>query len=324
MNTLPSLCRGVRHRDLICGLHVTMEEGRLHAHLLDVAENTGPALGDHLAAMCRDIRDAFAPEAALSDISWRMTAGIEDSVFRIKEKSGMVTRIDFDHAFKVFHRPPIAVYQAAFADEDGFDAAITSGYGFMGGSPVTIVPVTLPHKNNDIQFFRNTGAAETVVIADSKRLLAAWKAQTPLLQDTLRALKLDEAGVRATKWGSGYDAVLLSSPLQDSLAHIFKNSVGSPLAMAAVSYDPEHGLSFSNGRHRLFNAINAGAPFVPVEVSGSVGERTAFRSAFEWGRAGGGSGQAPLPQAQTPQADSSQSGGLGRLLSVARRTLGLE
>ena len=96
----------------------------------------------------------------------------------------------------------------------------------------------------------------------------------------LRSLNISEEDIRKTKWGSGYDAVLLSSPLEDSLTHIFINNATMPTEMAQISFGRGE-IAFLNGRHRLFNAINAGAPFVPVEIAAENG-KSAFQKAFEW------------------------------------------
>lgn len=284
MSTNPVLWSGTRYPDMTFGLSTAFAGDELHVHLMDVYENAGPELHDNLVAVCRDIRDQYQPEAKLSEISWRLTAGIEDSEFSIKERGGIVTRIDFEHGFRMLHKPPFSQYEEAFEDERGFDAALTSGHGYMGGSSVTLVPVTLPHKNGATQFFKCRDSAEDVVIADSAKLLAAWKAQTPSLAKTVKNLGSSEESIRKAKWGSGYDAVLLSSPLEDSLRHIFINNAAFAADMAKISFNTKRGMepiAFSNGRHRLFNAINAGAPFVPVEIPAEDG-REAFKKAFEW------------------------------------------
>lgn len=281
MSTPPKLWSGSRHPDLVFAISTAFAGDRLSVHLMDVEENDGPELFDHLAATCRDVRDQLQADTKLSDITWRLTAGIEDSEFKIQERGNIVTRMDFEHGFRMLNKLPFSDYENAFASEQGFDAELTSGHGYMWDNPVTIVPVTLPHKNNATQFFKNGYSPDDVVIADSAKLLDAWKKQTTPLPKLLRSLKASEEDIRNTTWGSGYDAVLLSSPLEDSLKHIFINKAAMPMEMAKISFDAERGIAFSNGRHRLFNAINAGAPFVPVEIADEDGKK-AFKDAFEW------------------------------------------
>jgi hypothetical protein len=279
MSTPPILYGGTRYPDLVYGISTSFAGDKLQVHLMDVYENAGPELTDHLVSVCRDVRDQYQPDAKLSDITWRLTSGIEDSNFTVQERGSLATRIDFEHGFRLFHKPPFSTYEKAFADPRGFDAAMTSGHGYMCGDPETIVPLTLPHMNNQTQFFKSN-ATDDVVIADSARLLAAWKRQTPSLERTLRGLDLDEKDARKTGWASGYDAVLLSSPLEDSLKHIFINNATMPTDMAQMSFGRGE-IAFLNGRQRLFNAINAGAKFVPVEIAAENG-RSAFKKAFEW------------------------------------------
>ena len=280
MSNPPILYAGSRYPDLVYGISTSFAGDRLQVHLMDVYENAGPELTDHLVAVCRDVRDQYQPGAKLSDISWRLTSGIEDSNFTIQERGNLATRIDFEHGFHLFHKPPFSSYEKAFVDPRGFDAAMTSGHGYMCGDPVTIVPLMLPHKNNQTQYFKSRNAGDDIVIGDSAKLLSAWKEQTPPLPKVLHSLNISEQDIRKTKWGSGYDAVLLSSPLEDSLTHIFINNATMPTEMAQISFGRGE-IAFLNGRHRLFNAINAGAPFVPVEIAAENG-KSAFQKAFEW------------------------------------------
>lgn len=273
-----------------CGVRHSAQGGKVSIHLFEIAGNKGVPIGDNLFQGCAAIRDRLYPDTKLQDIDWRLTSGVHDTNVRFEEQGAYVTAIHLEHAvpFGGHFKNTVKQYQESLEDPDGFEASQTGGRSFIGGEPLTIYPLLLPDHPDGFVLFKHTKGYEdpdypkTVVLADSRKLLSLWKSHTDDLGRVLKSFNMSAEDIRKTSWGNGYDAVLLSSPLQDSVEHTDGQSASSMYELPEISYDAaQNKIGFSNGRHRLFNAINAGAAFVPLEMYESE-ETRLFQEKCGW------------------------------------------
>lgn len=137
-------------------------------------------------------------------------------------------------------------------------------------SPITVYPAPCAHAETGYIYWfnpqsRNGLTNEDVVWADSEKFLEQWKKSTerggiPHVEPDLNAAK---------KYGS----------------YILRTSYDQPFEMARVSYnrnktslfDRSHFLAFSNGRHRVANAMAFGCEAIPVSIE-EIDGREKFRN----------------------------------------------
>lgn len=272
----------------VCGIIVTAGADKPHIHLFEIEENTGVPISGNIFQGCSAIRDQLFPDLRLQDIEWRLTKSIFDTKVEFEEVQGWPISVRLDHEidFGPYHKFPTASYENALSSPHGFEDYLTSGYGFRGRPPLHIVPVPLEAHPLGYMLFKREREGDAydnkvrLVLADAQKIHDFWRDQAGNIDPLCKKFNISYEQIKKVSWGTGYDAVLLSCSLDSSIRYLNNQSATRMKDMTYISYSGDE-LSFINGRHRLFNAINAGAPFVPVEIDIRSGFDK-FKEKFEW------------------------------------------
>ena len=277
--------------DSTCGIVIGGTNKRPSIHLFEISENEGVPISGNIFQGCREIRDRIFPGVQMDNIDWRLTKSLYDTPIKFSERNGWITKVSLERGMDMgnYFKMPISDYEEALNDRAGLEYNLTGGRDFSG-NPLTLYPVALPkHPDGYMLFKRNYEVPHMVddyevVLASSEKLLSAWKRQTGSFEPLLEKFNLSsEDELRQQNWATGYDSVLLSSPVKDSLEHMWGQDSENAPDMPHLSFGryTDHTLGFVNGRHRLFNAMNAGAPYVPVELHRDEDVRY-FKDRFQW------------------------------------------
>lgn len=267
----------------VCGIIVSAGTDKPHVHLFEIEENTGVPISGNIFQGCSAIRDQLFPDLRLQDIEWRLTKSIFDTKIRFEEVQGWPVSVQLDHEidFGASFKFPLSSYENALLSADGFEHYLTSGHGFSERPPLHIVPVPLnAHPRGYMLFKRERegdayGNMVRVVLADAQKIHSFWRDQAGEPKSLSKGFNYNYR-----QQDTGDDSVLLNCSLESSLQYLNNQSATRMKDMTYISFSDGE-LSFINGRHRLFNAINAGAPFVPVEIDIHSGFDK-FTEKFEW------------------------------------------
>lgn len=293
-----------KENEAFCGVVAEHHGARPCLHLLELAENKATPLNEMFLQGCQSLRDQFFPHLGMNQIDWTYTNGICHSDISFEEQGGAVTRIHLNgnHLGGRGFKLPLKFYNDALASPDGFEHELTSGHGFIRGGVSDIYPVPVSGvPQNTLYFKPNQYEGMTTILVDAKKFVAAWREQESAYIRKHTAAKdhgqgkaqrlmnlftraHDNSSVSdADLEGRIHDFKLFESSVARSREEIWKNtSPDRPMPTAFLNYDPAnpHGaIAFMNGRHRVFNTANLGAPYMAVEVSGDI---AAFHEKFAW------------------------------------------
>lgn len=308
-----------KENEAFCGVVAEQHGARPCLHILELAENKAAPLNESFLQGCQALRDQFFPHLGMGQIDWTYTNGICHSDVSFEEHAGAVTKINLNgnHLGGRNFKLPQKFYNDALASPDGFEHELTSGHGFIRGGVSDIYPVPVAGvPNNTLYFKPNQYEGMTTVLVDAKKFVAAWREQEASHIRKHTAAKEQEGrgpsrmlrGLFARAHdnmpeadpdldGRIHDFKLFDSSVARSRDAIWKNtSPEHPMPTAFLNFDPAnpHGaIAFLNGRHRVFNTANLGAPYIAIEVDGDV---NTFRQRFEWS----GPEIQNAPEIQTP------------------------
>lgn len=293
-----------KENEAFCGVVAEQHGARPCLHILELAENKAAPLNQTFLQGCQSLRDQFFPHLGMDQIDWTYTNGICHSDISFEEQAGAVAKITLNgnHLGGRNFKTPLKFYNDALACPDGFEHGMTSGHGFIRGGVSEIYPVPVSGIPNDTLYFKpNQYDGMTTVLVDAKKFVAAWreqessyirkhssaKEQRGNAASTLRSL-FTRAHDNTPEIGADlesriHDFKLFESSIARSREEIWKNTrLENPMPTAFLNFDPANpngAISFSNGRHRVFNAANLGAPYIAVDVNGDV---DSFRKKFAW------------------------------------------
>ncbi len=269
-----------------CGVHIDNGGARPRVSLFEIAENDGANVQSNILQAALAVRNKHLPGHRMDAIDWTLTHLMWHSAVEFTEQNGLVTGIHLPHGMLLSApiRQSIKDYEAKMEDGRYLDTD-----GFIKTSPITTHPVYVPDHAGKCVFAKRaytSGALEgqyESVLADSQKLAHIWKAQTIPLERQLRQLKTSWDEVTKQSWASGYDAILHNLPKEQNIGHIWGTSFKDQIEMPYVHFNPdrETPFAFSNGRHRLWNAISAGAPYVALEMC-SGRDTDIFKSIAGW------------------------------------------
>lgn len=259
------------------GVAVEVAEGRPQITLIEIAENVGERLMDNLPLACQAVRDEFFPDMSLEDIDWVARAGSIATDIAFKVSNGTPIEMTLSNGARMMHAYPKPLDDYATEGDSG--AGLTS-------YERTFYIVLQPDSPNGQSIFESEFDAphmrdsKIVGMLDARTFLEHWKRQAGFSEE--RAAELRAEGFTDTK----SDMILLSSSQEESARHAVRQDANGNgiTAMAEVKYDPnnaERPISIDNGRHRIFHAINLGAPYIPV-VMDNTPESQAFIDRFSW------------------------------------------
>lgn len=273
-------------------------------HILELAENKGTPLNEAFLQGCQALRDHFYPHLGMDQIDWTYTNGICHSDMSFEQQNGIVTKIDLNgtHLGGRNFKLPLKFYNDALASPDGFEHALTSGHGFIRGGVSAVYPVPVAGvPNNTLYFKPNQYDGMTTILVDAKKFVSAWRDQEETYirkHSALQAHDGSRKNVLTRLFTRAHDNAQQADPdldgrIQDfklfestksrSREEIWKNtSPEHPMPTAFLNFDPADpngAIAFTNGRHRVFNAANLGAPYIAMEISGNV---ESFRERFEY------------------------------------------
>ena len=293
-----------KENEAFCGVVAEQHGARPCLHILELAENKAAPLNQTFLQGCQSLRDQFFPHLGMDQIDWTYTNGICHSDISFEEQAGAVTKITLNgnHLGGRNFKTPLKFYNDALASPDGFEHGMTSGHGFIRGGVSEIYPVPVAGiPNNTLYFKPNQYNGMTTVLVDAKKFVTAWREQelshirkhtAAKEQQSSTASRLKSIFTRAHDNMHEIDPdldnriqdfKLFESSVARSREEIWKNtSLENPMPTAFLNFDPANpngAIAFSNGRHRVFNMANLGAPYIAVEVNGNV---DAFREKFAW------------------------------------------
>ncbi|PZO86608.1 MAG: hypothetical protein DI626_06085 [Micavibrio aeruginosavorus] len=282
-----------KHVASVCGIHVSPSGP--YIHLFEIEENAGGLVSENILTAAKAARDYFFPNHGLSDINWQFVKGPWITPVTFNEKNGLCTKITFQNGsvhdgirFNRMLRGSVENYETMIGNKSVIETFAQGDKLYEGGSR-EFYPVLTPDAPGGNLYYKATFDSDhmrndfEIIIADSTKVRALWERQSTTLEQTLCTLKKTWEEVNKETWATGYDAILHQSSRETSAQHLRGSIIGRAIEMPYISYglNRERPLQFSNGRHRLFNPINCGAPFVPVEMYKTEGTEI-FKEICGW------------------------------------------
>ncbi len=283
-----------KYRESLCALHIDMNEGP-QIHIFDIQENKGAVATQNILGVAMAVRDAFLPLHGLKDIKWQLVKGAIKTPVQFYEQNGLCYRIDFKDSgpnegilFNRLTTNPLSEYLEK-SKQKGIKETFAQSSSLYRGGLLSIYPVHVPQDEAAYIYLRQVYTSPhmrdgwKVVIADAQKVLELWRSQTKDLETTLKNLGLTWKKAIETEWTTGEDPILLNMSLASSLENLRGHRLTVKHELPHLNYRPEFDmpLSHTNGRHRLFNMINCGAPFVPLEMEATANTEL-FKERFGW------------------------------------------
>ncbi len=236
--------------------------------------------------ICQKIIEQIGLGISIHDVEWTYTAAPVCSKLEFEALNGLAVKMKFDNgevANTYFGNQPLDYYEKALNDSREFKVVLQEKFPnslINTYEPIIKYLAHTPGLSKKIHFlerpYKNLPFSDyPVVLIDTKSFIDYWKYQCGfyMLQriKTLFRGKVNSVSIKDD------DRELLKSSKKTSSKYII------PREMANVGYiniNIENRLRFTNGRHRVVNLANAGAPFIPIQTTKE--ELKAIRELFEW------------------------------------------
>ncbi len=322
----------IKPMDYWMGIHYVEGGQKPKIHLFTVRGDEFKCEGDPVSLdrsiykVCSGIVEDYFSGKKINDFDWELTAAGGHTKLNFEEKNGWITGVRCTNAFPLYQSSfayGIKDYEEALEDPDNFLHILSEGHpkGFEN-HPEYLVIVPLP-LHPDGHIILETGLSTyksdkyEVVFADAQKLRdliigQEMKKRSASFDDLIRIYEDEPL--------KGDDVAFppFHSTIEESIKHL-NPGLGYPGEIAIANFstdgafdDEDWGegldwrrdnewmlserIGFQNGRHRTFNMINTGAPFIPILMGKSLGTEM-FKERYGWSKQ-----PQPAPAPRFPQA----------------------
>lgn len=262
---------------------ISREKG-IKIDLFSISDSFTQFFIEHAPEICGKLLVHLSIESDIDEVIWNYVASPAYSALKFIRVHGKLAMMRLENG--EVRRPycgglTIDQYQEVWDSKQEFKQALQTGYpeGSYESEPIIQHLVHTPRRQEKVRVmippYGYDDEDHPVVLVDTTKFIHYWNQQCKEKQLTINDRFIRLFKPLEVDWIDANDRKLLQSSSKEQKEWHIPKEMACGACLNHVNK-----IRFTNGRHRTVNLANAGAPFIPMQISDHNKEM--FCERFEW------------------------------------------